>query len=203
MAILLNDSDNVYKYVLNWNPTTTNLELLKYGLTTFDYPSGQYLKTLLDTTIVGGSSFGSPIYGSWYDTTNQTATIAGTATHMLCNNGSGNGITKVANKDFQVTYSGTYNIQFSAQVDETSGAGEHIFIWLRKNGVDEPYSAGEVSVQGTLAESVPSWNYLVDMNPGDYLNIMYSVTDTRVYLKAVAPNSRPGIPSVIVTMWKL
>jgi hypothetical protein len=55
MAILLND--NGYKYVLNWNPTTTNLELLKYGLTTFDYPSGEYLKTLLDTTVIGGSGY--------------------------------------------------------------------------------------------------------------------------------------------------
>jgi hypothetical protein len=203
MAILLNDSDNVYKYVLNWNPTTTNLELLKYGLTTFDYPSGQYLKTLLDTTIVGGSSFGSPIYGSWYDTTNQSATIAGTATPMYCDSGSGNGITKVADKDFQVSYSGTYNIQFSVQLDESSGAGEHIYIWFRKNDIDIPYSASEVAIQGSLAESIPSWNFIVDMNAGDHLNIMYSVTDTRVYLKSVTPNSIPGIPSVIVTMWKL
>lgn len=203
MAILLNDSDNVYKYVLNWNPSTSNLELLKYGLTTFDYPSGQYLKTLLDTTIVGGSSFGSPIYGSWYDDANQYVTIAGTATHMLCGHGSGNGITKVANKDFQVQYGGTYNIQFSVQLDQASGAGEHIYIWFRKNGIDIPYSASEVALQGTTAESIPSWNFIVDMNAGDYINIMYSVTDTNVYLKAVTPNTIPGIPSVIVTMWKL
>lgn len=201
MAILLND--NGYKYVLNWNPSTSNLELLKYGLTTFDYPSGEYLKTLLDTTVVGGSSFGSPIYGSWYDTTNQFATVAGTATPMYCNSGSGNGITKVYGSNFEVAYSGTYNIQFSVQLDETSGAGEHIFIWFRKNGVDIPYSASEVAIQGSLAESIPSWNFMVDLAAGDYINIMYSVSDIRVYLKAVAPNTIPGIPSVIITMFKL
>lgn len=201
MAILLND--NGYKYVLNWNPSTSNLELLKYGLTTFDYPSGEYLKTLLDTTVVGGSSFGSPIYGSWYDTTNQYATVANTATPMYCNSGSGNGITKAYGSNFEVAYSGTYNIQFSVQLDETSGAGEHIFIWFRKNGVDIPYSASEVAIQGSLAESIPSWNFMVDLVAGDYINIMYSVSDIRVYLKAVAPNTIPGIPSVIITMFKL
>jgi hypothetical protein len=202
MAILLND--NGYKYVLNWNPTTTNLELLKYGLTTFDYPSGEYLKTLLDTTVIGGSSFGSPIYGSWYDDANQYATIAGTATHMLCSHGTSNGITKVSNKDFQVAYSGTYNIQFSAQIDQTAGAGEHIYIWFRKNNIDIPYSASEVAIQGTLAEAIPSWNFIVDMVAGDHLNVMYYVTDTRLYLKAVTANGiRPAIPSVIITMFKL
>jgi hypothetical protein len=57
MAILLNDDG--YKYVLNWNPSTSNLELFKYGLTTFDYPSGEYLKTLIDTTIIGGGGAGT------------------------------------------------------------------------------------------------------------------------------------------------
>jgi hypothetical protein len=202
MAILLND--NGYKYVLNWNPSTTNLELLKYGLTTFDYPSGEYLKTLLETTVIGGSSFGSPIHGSWYDDANQYAPIAGTATHMLCNNGISNGITKITDKDFEVQYAGTYNIQFSVQLDQSSGAGHHIFIWFRKNGVDIPYSASEVAIQGTLAESIPSWNFIVDMNAGDYVNVMYSVTDTNVYLKSIAPTGVvPGVPSVIITMWKL
>ena len=202
MAILLNDSDNVYKYVLNWNPTTTNLELLKYGLTTFDYPSGQYLKTLLDTTIVGGSSFGSPIHGSWYDDANQTAT-ASTTTTMNVYHGSGTGISIVDNSKLKVDYAGTYNIQFSAQLDKSSGSGEHIFIWFRKNGVDIAWSNGEVAIQGTTAEAIPSWNFIVDLVVDDYIQIMYQVTNSNVYLKAVAAGTMPGIPSVIITMWKL
>ena len=146
---------------------------------------------------------GQAIHGSWYDTTNQTPTIAGTAISMLCNSGSGNGITKVNNKEFKVQYGGTYNLQFSAQLDQTSGSGHHIFIWFRKNGVDIPYSASEVAIQGSLSEAIPSWNFIVDLVDDDYVEVMYSVTDTRVFLKSVAPNSIPGIPSVIITMWKL
>jgi hypothetical protein len=123
---------------------------------------------------------------------------------MLCNNGISNGITKITDKDFEVQYAGTYNIQFSVQLDQSSGAGHHIFIWFRKNGVDIPYSASEVAIQGTLAESIPSWNFIVDMNAGDYINVMYSVTNTDVYLKSIAPTGVvPGVPSVIITMWKL
>lgn len=200
MAILIND--NVYKYVLNWNPSTSNLELLKYGLTTFDYTSGEYLKTLLETLVIGGSSFGAPIYGSWYDDANQTTT-ADTATTMYCGHGSGNGITKVDNTKFQVSAAGTYNIQFSVQLDQSAGSGEHIFIWFRKNGVDIPWSASEVAIQGTVAETIPSWNFIADLVAGDYLQIMYKVSSSNVYLKAVPANTIPGIPSVIITMNRL
>ena len=200
MAILLND--NGYKYVLNWNPSTTNLELLKYGLTTFDYPSGEYLKTLLETTVIGGSSFGSPIHGSWYDDANQTTT-ANTTTPMYVYHGSGTGISIVDNSKLKVDYAGTYNIQFSAQLDKSSGSGAHIFIWFRKNGVDIPWSNSEVAIQGSLAEAIPSWNFIVDLVANDYIQVMYQVTNSSVYLKAVTAGTMPGIPSVIVTMWKL
>jgi hypothetical protein len=200
MAILLND--NGYKYVLNWNPSTTNLELLKYGLTTFDYPSGEYLKTLLETTVIGGSSFGSPIHGSWYDDANQTTT-ANTTTPMYVYHGSGTGISIVDNSKLKVDYAGTYNIQFSCQLDKSSGAGEHIFIWFRKNGTDIPWSNSEVAIQGTTAEAIPSWNFIVDLVANDYIQVMYQVTNANVYLKAVTAGTMPGIPSVIITMWKL
>lgn len=198
MSVCLRDDNK--KYFLDWNASSQELVL-----STWNYvpDSGNVKLQLVATQSIGGSQFGSPIYGSWYDDADQSAPIAGTATHMLCGHGSGNGITKIANKDFQVQYTGVYNIQFSVQLDESSGAGEHIFIWFRKNDIDIPYSASEVAIQGSLAESIPSWNFIVDLNAGDHINIMYSVTDTRVYLKAVAPSTIPGIPSVIITMIKI
>jgi hypothetical protein len=115
-----------------------------------------------------------------------------------------NGIIKKFGSNFEVQYDGKYNLQFSAQLDQASGAGHHIFIWFRKNGVDIPYSASEVAIQGTTAESIPSWNFIFDLQAGDYVNVMYSVTDANVHLKAVGPVSPvPAIPSVIITMWRL
>lgn len=199
MSLVLRDDS--HKYFLDWDRSVSKLQLTEWD---YVHVGNKTVLQISSTYSVDMSPLGGAILGSWYDTTNQTAPVSGTATAMLCNSGSGNGITKLLNKNFQVTYSGTYNIQFSAQVDQSAGSGQHIIIWLRKNGVDEPYSAGEVSVQGSSAENVPCWNYLVHMNSGDYLTIMYSVTNTSVFLKSQAPTSVvPGIPSVIVTMWKL
>ena len=197
MSVVLRNDD--HKYFLDWNKVTNELQLTEWD---YVHVGNKSVLQLSATYSVGMGISGSPIYGSWYDTTNQTTT-ANTPTPMYCNSGSGNGITKVYDSNFEVDYAGTYNIQFSVQLDQASGSGELIYIWFRKNGVDIPYSASEVAIQGTLAESIPSWNFIVDMEPGDYINIMYSVTNTNVYLKAVAPNSIPGIPSVIITMWKL
>lgn len=202
MSLKLRDRNN--KYIMDFDESSKSINVTEFEPTTFNMRDGEYNYEPIATYEYSSNSInGQVIHGSWYDTTNQYSPVSGTATAMLCNSGSGNGITKLLNKNFQVTYSGTYNIQFSAQIDQSAGSGQHIIIWLRKNGVDEPYSAGEVSVQGTSAENVPCWNYLVHMNPGDYLTIMYSVTNTNVFLKAQAPNAIPGIPSVIITMWKL
>ena len=201
MSIKIRDTDN--KFILDFNETSKGMVVREYEPTTFNQKDGEYNYGLTGSYEYSfNGTNGQPIHGSWYDTTSQTTT-ANTATPMYCNSGSGNGITKVYGSNFEVQYGGTYNIQFSVQLDQTSGAGHHIFIWFRKNGIDIPYSASEVAIQGSLAESIPSWNFIVDMNAGDYINIMYSVEDTSVYLKAVPANTIPGIPSVIITMWKL
>ena len=194
------------KYILDFDPNSSDMVVYKYCPATFSKAEGEFIyqqcATFSYSPSTGGGSTQSGIAGSWYDDANQTTT-ANTTTHMLCGHGSGNGITKIANRDFQVQHAGTYNIQFSCQLDQSSGAGHHIYIWFRKNDIDIPWSASEVAIQGSLAESIPSWNFLVDMAAGDHINIMYRVDNASVYLKAVAPNAIPGIPSVIVTMWKL
>jgi hypothetical protein len=200
MSIVIKDTKR--KYIMDWNVSDKSIDVLAFGYTqsgaTYSLKYEETYKISSDTSDVN-----KKVYGSWYHTTNQTTT-AGTASTMLCNStGTQSGIVKNTNKDFQVQYDGVYNIQFSVQLDQTSGAGSHIFIWFRKNGVDIPYSASEVAIQGSLAEAIPSWNFVVDMNAGDHLNVMYLVDNDAVYLKAVAPNTIPGIPSVIVTMWRL
>lgn len=197
MSVVLRD-DN-HKYFLDWNKTTNELLLTEWD---YVHIGGSTKLQIAASYSVGMGLSGAPIYGSWYDDANQTTT-ANTTTHMLCGHGTGNGITKISNRDFQVQYAGTYNIQFSAQLDQPGGVPHHIYIWFRKNDIDIPWSASEVAIQGSLAEAIPSWNFIVDMNAGDHLNIMYRVTNANVYLKAVAPSAIPGIPSVIVTMWKL
>jgi hypothetical protein len=195
------------KYILDFDPNSNNMVVYKYCPATFSKAEGEFIynqcATFSYSPSTGGGSTQSGIAGSWYDTTSQTTT-ANTPTKMFCDTTSfENGITKKLGSNFEVSNAGRYNLQFSVQLDQSSGAGHHIFIWFRKNGVDIPYSASEVAIQGSLAESIPSWNFIFELEAGDYVNVMYSVTDSDVYLKAVAPGTIPGIPSVIITMWKL
>jgi hypothetical protein len=204
MSVLLKSIHD--KYVLDIDEVNKDLVVYEYNPATFSKSEGEYQYSYVETYRFSGTPglTAGPIFGSWYDTTSQYTT-ANTATKMYCDTtAEQNGIIKKFGSNFEVQYDGKYNLQFSVQLDQASGAGEHIYIWFRKNGVDIPYSASEVALQGTTAESIPSWNFIFDLQAGDYVNVMYSVTDANVHLKAVGPVSPvPAIPSVIITMWRL
>jgi hypothetical protein len=140
-------------------------------------------------------------YGSFFDTTTQTAAAINTPYAMRLNTtAESNQIAVIS--DSRVTFKnrGTYNIQFSAQLDQTSGASHNIYIWLRKNGVDVPSSSSVVAIQGTTAELVAAWNFVVTVLGGDYVQIMWAVSNTSVQIVAAPANAfSPAIPSVIVT----
>lgn len=142
-------------------------------------------------------------YGSFYDTTTQTAAVINTAYAMTFNaTDMSVGVTiGTPTSRVYVDTHNVYNIQFSAQLDKTSGGVGLVWIWLRKNGVDIPNSAGQIRIQGNNAETLAAWNYLLDMNAGDYFELMWEVDDTTVQLLAeVASAVHPGIPSVILTV---
>jgi hypothetical protein len=130
---------------------------------------------------------------------------------MLLNSVDGqSGFTLVSNRRITSTYGGVYNTQFSVQLDKPSGATGHIWIWLRKNGSDLPYTNSVVAVQGTNAETVASWNFIVSLNAGDYVEYMWMVDDTAVELTHTSSITSvsnppvsvniPGIPSVIISI---
>jgi hypothetical protein len=94
-----------------------------------------------------------------------------------------------------------YNVQFSAQLDKTAGGVGLVWIWLRKNGVNVSDSAGQIRIQGNNAEILAAWNYVIQLNAGDYIELMWEVDDTSVILLADAASAvHPSIPSVILTV---
>jgi hypothetical protein len=142
-------------------------------------------------------------YGSFYDTTTQTAAAINTAYGMTFNTTSlSNGVTiGTPASRIYVDTQNVYNIQFSAQLDNTSGGNHLAFIWLRVNGVDVTDSAGQTRVKGNDGELVAAWNYVLPLNAGDYFEIMWSVSDTAIQILAQTASAPvPGIPSVILTV---
>ena len=147
--------------------------------------------------------FRTPRYGSFYDTTTQTAAAINTAYAITLNTtdlSQGVYIGSPTSRVY-VDRPNVYNIQFSAQLDKTSGGVGLVWIWLRKNGVNVPDSAGQVRIQGNDAELVSAWNYLVQLNAGDYIEIMWEVDDTSVQiLYDTATAVHPAVPSIILTV---
>jgi hypothetical protein len=142
-------------------------------------------------------------YGEFHDTTTQSAAATGTAYAVTFNSTdlSNDVAIGTPTSKITVTNAGVYNFQFSLQLDKASGAAGHAYIWARVDGVDVAYSASEVAVQGTVAETVAAWNFVLPMQAGQYFELMWSVDDANIQLKAVAAASPvPAIPSVILTV---
>lgn len=142
-------------------------------------------------------------YGSFYDTTTQTAALINTAYAMTFNTtdlsfGVRRGSTT---SQIFVDEPGIYNIAFSAQLDNTAGGDHLIWIWLRVNGTDVANSASEVRLKGNNSELVAAWNFMYDLKAGDYIELAWAVSDTAVQITARAAAAPvPGIPSVILTV---
>lgn len=108
------------------------------------------------------------------------------------------------NTRIYVAETGVYNIQFSAQCDLSSGSNGTIYFWLRKNGTDIPDTAGKVVVSSPNGEVMAAWNYLLNLQEGDYIELVWSSSDIHTLLLQEAATTvapiRPAIPAVIFTI---
>jgi hypothetical protein len=76
-------------------------------------------------------------------------------------------------------------------------------IWIRKNGVDIPSTTGKVVLTGSASASpvIAAWNYVLDLTAGDYVQLMWSTSNTNVEIIAAGATSpHPAIPSSILTV---
>jgi hypothetical protein len=159
---------------------------------------------------IGGITTPTGYYGAFQDNTTQTAVSANTAYPVKFNTTDlTNGVTVVndgSSNPTRVTLanSGIYNIQFSLQLEKTGGSGNMIAdIWVRKNGVDIPSTTGKVVLTGSANASpiVAAWNYVLDLADGDYVQLMWSTSNTNVEIVAAGATSpHPAIPSSILTV---
>jgi len=149
-------------------------------------------------------------YGAFQDTTSQTAASINTAYAVKFNTTDlSNGVTVVndgSSNPTRITLANTgiYNIQFSLQMEKTGGSGNMIAdIWIRKNGVDVPSTTGKIVLTGSANASpvVAAWNYVLDLVAGDYVQLMWSTSNTNVEIVAAGSTTpHPSIPSSILTV---
>ena len=142
-------------------------------------------------------------WGSFWSSATQSI-VGATSTAMTLNNTDPDtsGISIVSNSRITFAYAGVYNIQFSAQISDSSSGGSvnYVYIWFKKNNIDIPESNTRVTLDNQNSFLVASWNFMLKLNAGEYIEVMWFTPDTGITLVAVpTPTANPAIPSVIVT----
>lgn len=148
-------------------------------------------------------------YGAFQDSTDQTAANTTTAYALTLNTTDyENGIYLSNNSRLNVRNYGIYNIQFSIQLKNTTNDSQDTDIWFRKNGTDVAASNSRFSMPARKSTGDPShliaaMNFFMEMNAGDYAEIMWRVSDVGVSLEHYGTSTsptRPAVPSAIVTL---
>lgn len=142
-------------------------------------------------------------YGGFYDTTTQTAAAINTAYPVTINSTTMSDGVYIGTPTSRVYVDriGVYNFQFSIQLKKASASAKDVYIWYRVNGVDAANSATQVTLGGSNAAVVAAWNFVLQMNAGDYFELVWSTDDTGCQIVSVPSSSPvPGIPSVILTV---
>lgn len=151
-------------------------------------------------------------YGSFFDTTTQTGSIT-TPTLITFNTvDQAQGVYRgTPTSRIYVSEAGTFNFQFSVQVQTTDANTQDVNLWLRINGTDVAGSNGLVSVpakHGSVnGHMIAGWNFFLTMAAGDYLELVWlpsTVTTTIEYYAAVTgPPAIPATYSVVLTAIKV
>jgi hypothetical protein len=146
--------------------------------------------------------------GSFYSTETQTITGTTEEPYLMYTEVTdiSQGISVVDNTKFTVESGGTYNLIFSTQMDKSAyGSASLISIWIRINGEDIEWSAGEVITSPTVvgARVILGWNYLYNLNAGDYMELVWYSNNAATIIEATPRNEElgiPAVPSVAVTI---
>ena len=99
-----------------------------------------------------------------------------------------------------IANAGIYNIAFSTVFDKTNSNAGDVYVWLRQNGVDVPWTGTVVTISGS-SRMVAAWNFFVAAAPGDTFQLMVRTAASTIQILAVAATADvPAIPSTILTV---
>lgn len=159
--------------------------------------------SVLTMTSAGVPAWQHMSYGAFSSHKTQNADVANTAYRVIFD-------TTDVSKDVTIQeetritciHAGVYNVQFSAQLDKTGGAGPGlVWFWLRLNEVDVPWSSGQTRLQNTSSELIAAWNYVLEIPENGYVELLWATDDTTCVVRAQnASDVVPAIPSVILTV---
>jgi hypothetical protein len=106
----------------------------------------------------------------------------------------------------QFATSGKFNISFSMQLQKSDAGIDFVSIWLTKNNQNVDYTSTDITLSDLNERSrhFAAWNFFIDVNAGDYIQLRISATNNLktsiLYAPPQANPDRPAIPSTILTV---
>ena len=148
-------------------------------------------------------------WGSFYDTTNQTAASTTSSYVISIGNTDPNssGVSIVSGNRITFANAGVYNLQYSIQFQNTATTGnDNVDVWIRVNGSDVTQSNSIYWIPyrqaGVNGELIAAINYVLKLNAGDYIQLLWAVSNTTISIASFASQTSPTVPAtpgVIVT----
>lgn len=114
-----------------------------------------------------------------------------------------NAIRVVDNTKITVDIAGVYNFQYSSAVTSTNASLKTVWVWIRRNGTDVGYSTNEYTVTGAGTDTIISWQFNIDLDVGEYIELIWAASDTNVQIATTPPTPpapHPGIPANVVAV---
>lgn len=141
--------------------------------------------------------------GLFYSTTNQTAAVVDTGYPVEFENtyiGNGISITGASSTRITVSADGIYNFQVTLGMQHTNSSDVTIWTWINKSGTDVPYGGQKQTIKGNADQTI-YWNFSIDLEASDYIEMYWAVDDITASLHTEAATSpHPGVPSTIVAV---
>lgn len=151
-------------------------------------------------------------WGSFWDTTTQSAASANTAYSITLNSAdtANNGVSVVSGSRVTFAYTGVYSLTYSIQFTNADTQIHDANVWLRKNDSgstgDVPDTDSKFSViashGGVHGNVIGTVNFVLSLTAGDYIELIWATTSTQVTLETIAAGTSPvspRIPSVVFT----
>ena len=151
---------------------------------------------------VNGGQFVDCPTGLFFNTADQTIAAANTAYPVVYNQTYlNNAVSLSTSSRILIGVGGIYNFQYSGQIQSTNSSSKDVFLWIRRDGTDIGYSTRAYSISGSNAYAPVAYSFDIDMQVGEYLELMVSASDTTVQLAAeTASSPHPGIPSSVMSV---
>ena len=147
-------------------------------------------------------------FGSFYDTTNQTA-AANTPTAITFNTTGVTRNTTIGTPTSRIVFNveGLTTVTFSIQLVNPSASEDDVYVWLRKNGVDTAATSSVITVpkkHGAIdGTAILTVNFFEEYAAGDYLQLYWltvSGASQIATIPATTSPAKPASPSVVLTV---